>query len=295
MNCLNGEKYLEEAIESVLRQSYKHWEVIFWDNNSIDNSRAIIMQYKDERIRYFHSLNKTNLGKARQDAFNKIKGEFLCVLDVDDTWRKNKLSEQLHFFENERVGICYSNSEFFSYKNKENLYPKDIVMKDSCSKLITNYHISLETVMLRVKYIRELEKSFDENYSHISDFDLITRLSTRCGIAYCPKVLACWRIHEGSEGYTKPQLFNAEKLLWIKNNKESKYFSKVDRAIYELEKLVHASKRMYIKKQYNNFFKDITFSYSNARNLFYVLFSYIPILTILAMKIKNTMYKAKWF
>ncbi len=58
MNCLNGEKYLSNAIDSVIKQTYKNWELIFWDNQSTDNSASILKRYKDKRIKYFYSKKK---------------------------------------------------------------------------------------------------------------------------------------------------------------------------------------------------------------------------------------------
>ena len=55
MNCHNGEKFLSEAIKSILKQSYKNWELIFWDNCSTDNSSLILKSFKDSRIKYFRS------------------------------------------------------------------------------------------------------------------------------------------------------------------------------------------------------------------------------------------------
>ena len=52
MNCYNGEKYLKEAIRSVINQTYKNWEIIFWDNQSKDKSSQILKSFKDKRIKY---------------------------------------------------------------------------------------------------------------------------------------------------------------------------------------------------------------------------------------------------
>ena len=56
VNCFNGEKYLKEALASVLNQSYENWEIIFWDNRSTDNSKNILNSFKDSRIKYFFNL-----------------------------------------------------------------------------------------------------------------------------------------------------------------------------------------------------------------------------------------------
>ena len=57
INCYNGEKYLRKSIESILDQSYKNLELIFWDNHSTDQSRNIIKSYDDSRIKIFFSQN----------------------------------------------------------------------------------------------------------------------------------------------------------------------------------------------------------------------------------------------
>ena len=58
MNCHNGETYLKEAIQSVLNQSYKNWELIFWDNNSTDKSAQIFQSFQDKRLKYFFTKKK---------------------------------------------------------------------------------------------------------------------------------------------------------------------------------------------------------------------------------------------
>jgi glycosyltransferase involved in cell wall biosynthesis len=65
MNCCNGEKYLQEAIDSVLAQTYKNWEIVFWDNQSIDDTAQIAKSYDDPRIKYHRSESFTPLGEAR--------------------------------------------------------------------------------------------------------------------------------------------------------------------------------------------------------------------------------------
>ena len=59
INCYNGEKYLKNCIDSVINQTYKNWEIIFWDNLSTDNSK-IIEKYSDKRIKYFCTKNFQN-------------------------------------------------------------------------------------------------------------------------------------------------------------------------------------------------------------------------------------------
>ena len=97
MNCYNGENYLNESLDSVINQTYKNWELIFYDNCSTDKSVTILEKYKDKRIKYFKSKKKISLGLARKKALSKAKGDFIAFLDTDDIWKKDKLNKQLKF------------------------------------------------------------------------------------------------------------------------------------------------------------------------------------------------------
>ena len=76
MNCYNGEKYLEESIKSIINQSYKNWELTFWDNRTTDNSKKTFKSFKDKRLKYFYSDAHDNLYKARNKAISKLKENF---------------------------------------------------------------------------------------------------------------------------------------------------------------------------------------------------------------------------
>ena len=91
VNCYNGEKYLKDTIQSVLNQKYQNWEMIFWDNQSNDNSKKIINKYNDNRIKYFYSNKKLPLYAARNEAIKKSSGELIAFLDTDDWWDEKYL------------------------------------------------------------------------------------------------------------------------------------------------------------------------------------------------------------
>ena len=94
INCHNSEKYLEETLKSVVTQTYKKWELIFYDNKSTDNSFKIFKSFKEKRFRYFKSKRFKKLGEARKDALLKARGDYIAFLDADDIWKKNKLNIQ---------------------------------------------------------------------------------------------------------------------------------------------------------------------------------------------------------
>src|SRR5436309_3529125 len=95
MNCFNGAEYLRAALGSVLAQTYQDWELIFWDNQSTDESASIVKTYRDPRIKCFYADEHTNLGEARNLAVQKSRGRWAAFLDCDDLWLPDKLSLQI--------------------------------------------------------------------------------------------------------------------------------------------------------------------------------------------------------
>ena len=103
MNCHNGEKFLRQSINSLLSQSYKNWELIFFDNVSKDKSIKIAKGFNDKRIKIYKTLKYMKLYSARDAAIKKTKGKIICFLDTDDLWKKNKLKEQLKIFHKKKT------------------------------------------------------------------------------------------------------------------------------------------------------------------------------------------------
>ena len=123
MNCHNGEKFLKESINSLMSQTYKNWELIFWDNKSFDNSKKIIKKFKDKRIKYFKSEKFRNLYHSRNLAIKKAKGKYIGFLDVDDLWERTKLKKQMkHFLKNQNIKIIYSNFFLINQIKKKKKY-----------------------------------------------------------------------------------------------------------------------------------------------------------------------------
>ena len=88
----NGEKFLSEAIESIMAQSYQSSEILVLDDGSTDNTRKIVEGF-GSGVRYHYQSNR-GLGTARNEAIRLARGEFLAFLDADDVWTKDKLSLQ---------------------------------------------------------------------------------------------------------------------------------------------------------------------------------------------------------
>ena len=109
LNCYNGEKYLHESLKSIESQTYKNWELIFWDNQSTDNSKGILQSFLHKNFKYFNSQKHTSLYAARNLAIQKAKGQFIAFIDSDDTWNKDKLKIQMKYFKDKEIGVVYGN------------------------------------------------------------------------------------------------------------------------------------------------------------------------------------------
>ena len=251
VNCHNGEKFLRECINSIIKQKYKNWELIFWDNLSTDKSSYIINSFKDKRIRVYRSKTFTSLYKARNLAIKKTRGKYVCFLDTDDTMISNKIFKQVKFLEkNLSFKMVYSN--YFILKQKiKNFsirHKKKFKSGRITQELINDYSIGILTVLIHRKVFENLK--FNDKFNIIGDFDFFIKTSLKYKIAYINEPMAVYRLHD--ENYTTRNLdkFINELSFWLKFN--SGYFSKKNISLL--------SQRYYlIKLKVKSFLKKIFF------------------------------------
>jgi len=144
INCFNGEKYLREALDSVVIQTYKNWEIIFWDNQSTDISAKIFKSYKDSRLKYYLAPTHTKiLYEARNYALKKTTGDFIAFLDVDDYWLSDKLEKQIPLFNDPKVGLVYGNL-WYSFKKKKLIKADNIGARLIMIKVLATFVFSIE-------------------------------------------------------------------------------------------------------------------------------------------------------
>ena len=218
MNCHNGETFLKQSIDSIINQSFKNWELIFFDNVSDDNSLEIVDSFNDKRIKVFKSEKFINLYHARNEAIQKAKGKYICFLDTDDYWERNKIEEQVNFLENNsNFEMVYSN--FYTIKKDNTKYiqnnynlPEGKIVKD----LLKKYSIGILTACIKKKIFENI--LFDEKTNIIGDFDFFVKLSCDYNIGCIQKPLAFYRDHENNLSKKKLGVYINELKYWIKNN-----------------------------------------------------------------------------
>lgn len=217
MNCFNGERYLREAIDSVIAQTYVNWEIVFWDNQSTDGSEAIVKSYSDPRIRYFRAPTHTSLYEARNLAIARAVGDFIAFLDVDDWWSPTKLAEQIPLFSDSSVGMVAGNywieNELKGSRTRANARPVPVgwVLDD----LLRAYYVGVLTLVVRRTALDGLDYACDPRFSIIGDFDLVIRLATRWKLAYVQHPVAHYRLHGDNYLRRYPARQLEELDLWL--------------------------------------------------------------------------------
>jgi glycosyltransferase involved in cell wall biosynthesis len=100
MPAFNAERFIGEAIISVLAQTYDNWELLIVNDGSTDATSAVIASFTDPRIRVFHQINK-GIGSARNLGLDHVRGSLLCGLDSDDMLPSDSLECRVSVFEAE--------------------------------------------------------------------------------------------------------------------------------------------------------------------------------------------------
>ena len=199
INCYNGEEFVEEAINSVLTQTYRNFEIIFWDNMSTDQTRDIVTKYSDKRIKYFCADKFASLGNARNLALTKTSGEYISFLDVDDLWYPEKLSQQIVLFDNPKIGLIYTNIDKVNskgeiiYSDKLNAYSTYTTV--SFNDLFLNYDVVMSSSIISAKALFSAGQSFDHLLAYAEEYDLFMRICLSYNAIKVNNILTSYRVH----------------------------------------------------------------------------------------------------
>ena len=167
----NNAKFIEKCINSIKNQTYKNYEIIFFDDNSNDNSLKIIKQFK--KIKIIENKSQTKFGSFNQiNAFyksiKKSKGKIIFFLDSDDYFHKKKLEEVVKIFNNKKnteiicdYPILHKKNKFIKIKKKSNYY-----------RNYWGYIHPTSTIAVKKKFVEKIKKIINyKKYSNIW-FDL---------------------------------------------------------------------------------------------------------------------------
>jgi len=192
----NLEAYLGEAIDSVLNQSCRDFEIILVDDGSTDRSREIIESYRARIPEMIKTLfmNHGGASAARNAGINMARGEWIAFLDGDDIWQPTKLAEQLQLANTDpQYNFIACAAEIYGRKRLFHVIPA-LPFDLRVELLRRGCFITLSTVLIRRELL--ILTRFDEQLEGAQEFDLFLRLadSIRLGIIYRPLIF--YRIRE---------------------------------------------------------------------------------------------------
>ncbi len=203
LTSYNHEKYIEEAINSVLRQTYEDFELIIWDDASSDDSWRIINLFKDNRIKAYQS--EQNGHGILNRALKIASGQYIAIHHSDDVWEPQKLEKQVAFLDaHHEIGAVFTNAlaiteeghaladEKFAYCN---IFDQPNRTRHEWLNFFFNHGNALchPSVLIR-KSVYDTVGAYEYGYTQLNDFSMWIRLCLKYEIFVLPDKLVRFRV-----------------------------------------------------------------------------------------------------
>jgi glycosyltransferase involved in cell wall biosynthesis len=197
----NGEKYLRQAMDSVISQSLEDWELIVVDDGSSDGTPEILSEYTDPRIIKLHQVNSGEAA-ARNTGLYHARGEYIAFLDADDIFLPNRLFLLSEFLDQHTdFGVVFSNG-YISDENGNTLCSLSDIRPGIFTGNILEPLILDPTVisvpvntMARRLIINENNIRFDTELTYGTDWDFWIHLARITKFGYLDKLTCIYRVH----------------------------------------------------------------------------------------------------
>jgi len=200
LNAHNSAHLIERPLRSVLAQTFKNWELIVWDNASIDDLPSVLDKHVDPRIRFVADSKPRSLYESRVMAIRQARGEFVAFIDHDDCWLPNKLEIQLPLFADPTVVVtcsdywtCRSREGMSTSRSLSRTYEADRVSLDS---VLLDYRVALPTVMARRSTMIANFPQVPPDFFIVEDMDLVCRTLRAGCLGVLHKATAEYWVHD---------------------------------------------------------------------------------------------------
>jgi len=191
----NAEKYLSEAVRSILNQTYPDFELLAIDDGSTDNSLKILKSFEDSRIIIIQNNQNIGLIRTLNKGLELAKGEYIARMDADDISMPMRFEKQVDLLDNNPdIGVCSTWLEFFGDNNETIKFPVD--HKEIYFRFLLGVQVGHANSMIRRDLIKKLNISYDLNFIHSEDTNLWVNLLPHTHFANIPEVLYHYRKYD---------------------------------------------------------------------------------------------------
>lgn len=203
MPAYNAERFLEEAVRSVMNQTFQDWELLILDDCATDGTYALAerLAAEDDRITLYKNERNMGVARTRNRGFDLCRGQYVALLDSDDVWHPQKLEKQLERMQETGADLAYTSYSIVDTQgNKvkaDFLVPAEVTYED---QLRVNA-IGCSTVMLKAELLKNYR--FATDFYHEDYVLWIQLLRDGHKAAGCQEVLTDWRYVENSRSFNK--------------------------------------------------------------------------------------------
>lgn len=214
MPAYNSSKYIQEAIESILAQSYDDFELLIIDDCSKDNTWQLIQRYKSNpRIRLYKNINNLGVGSTRNKLVALAYGKYISPCDSDDIMLQGNLKRLAEFLDtHSKIGVVYSDFLVTGSHNKKMLMDLPFIFGKDCNKTwdILENAINHAGSMIRKELIKSVG-GYDED-GIVDDYSLWLKLSEVTKFKYLPgEIYYVYRQRENS--------LSSQKIIQLRNSR----------------------------------------------------------------------------
>jgi glycosyltransferase involved in cell wall biosynthesis len=205
MPVYNGERYLREAMDSILTQTFTGFELLVIDDGSTDGSAGIVRSYSDSRIRLVANPTNEGLAAVRNRGIDESRGELLAWLDADDISLPTRLAEQVQALDGDpALALCGTWVRTLGSAGEEEWrYPTDSSFL-RC-RLLFDGPFATSSVMLRRSVLMREGLRFDAEFPPAEDYEVWERLSRVHRVCNLPQVLVRYRVHQQQTSLLKSE------------------------------------------------------------------------------------------
>lgn len=263
----NTALYLCSAIESVLSQTYKDYELIIIDDGSTDDTAHIVRPYQSDKVRYYFQVNR-GVNSARNTGIQNANGQLIALLDADDTWHPSKLERQVQYMMNNPQIVLSSCALTLVDENNRCIKIVHPETYDKSDKVVHELYIrniiygGSSCVIIRKDCLNTVG-CFDEVLHGAEDQDMWLRIAQRYPVASIDEPLANIRIHANNAHKNIPMMKHNQIMFIRKHMHEKISIRKVKSFSYVYLDAAHEyyGQECYLASLFYSIFSKILFPY----------------------------------